>query len=130
MKIFTGKVVSKKMEKTATVAVERVFVHPVYKKRTKRIKKYQVHDELGVGIVGSLVKFTASRPYSKTKRWKIITAFKKTTGDKPVDELNADMSSSFRRTPRLKGGEDVIEAVGSAKDKGQSTKKKKEKVKS
>jgi len=37
-----------------------------------------------------------------------ITAFKKTTGDKPVDELNADMSSSFRRIPRQYGREDVI----------------------
>ncbi len=38
----------------------------------------------------------------------LITTFKKTTGDKPVDELNADMSSSFRRIPRQYGGEDVI----------------------
>jgi len=38
-----------------------------------------------------------------------ITAFKKTTGDQPVDELNADVSSSFRGgNPARYGGEDVI----------------------
>jgi small subunit ribosomal protein S17 len=71
MKIFTGKVISKKMEKTATVAVERVVVHPVYKKRIKRIKKYQVYDEVGTKV-GQVVKFAASKPFSKTKKWKII----------------------------------------------------------
>ncbi len=71
MKIFTGKVISKKMEKTATVAVERVVVHPVYKKRMRKTKKYHVHDEMGSQI-GQGVKFVASRPYSKLKRWKVI----------------------------------------------------------
>ncbi len=71
MKIITGKVISKKMEKTATVAVERIVVHPVYKKRIRRVKKYQVHDELGVEV-NQIVRFAASKPFSKTKRWKII----------------------------------------------------------
>lgn len=71
MKIFTGKVISRKMEKTATVTVGRVVAHPVYKKRFKRTKKYHVHDELGTKV-GDKVKFIESRPYSKLKRWKII----------------------------------------------------------
>lgn len=71
MKIFTGKVVSKKMQKTATVEVERVLTHPIYRKKIKRVKKYHVHDELGASI-GQIVRFVASKPYSKTKKWKII----------------------------------------------------------
>ncbi len=71
MKIFTGKVVATKTAKTATVAVERMTIHPLYKKRLKRITKYQVHDEAGVKI-GDHVKFADSRPYSKTKKWKIV----------------------------------------------------------
>ena len=71
MKIFTGRVISKKMEKTATVAVERVVIHPVYKKRVKKVKKYQVHDEFGTEV-GQTIKFSASKPFSKTKKWKII----------------------------------------------------------
>lgn len=71
MKIFIGKVTATKMAKTATVAVERIVVHPMYKKRFGRDTKFQVHDEFGVKI-GDLVKFTASKPYSKTKKWKIL----------------------------------------------------------
>lgn len=71
MKILTGKVVSKKMAKTATVEVTRVVVHPLYKKRFKREKRYHVHDEIGVSV-GQTVKFVACRPISKLKKWKII----------------------------------------------------------
>lgn len=75
MKIFKGKVVGTKMSKTATVAVERVVVHPLYKKRFRRDTKYQVHDEFGVKV-GDTVKFTACKPYSKTKKWKITEVVK------------------------------------------------------
>jgi len=71
MKIFTGKVISTKMTNTTTVAVERVVVHPVYKKRFKRIKKYHLQDDLGA-VVGQTVKFVASKPYSKLKKWKLV----------------------------------------------------------
>lgn len=75
MKIFTGKVVSTKMAKTATVAVERVVVHPLYKKRFKRVKKYHVHDDIGAKV-GQKVKFAASKPMSKLKKWKILEVIK------------------------------------------------------
>jgi len=70
MKIFTGNVIAVKNAKTATVSVERVKVHPIYKKRFKRATKYQVHDEIGVKV-GDIVEFKDSKPYSKLKRWKI-----------------------------------------------------------
>lgn len=71
MKIFTGKVTSHKMAKTAVVAVERTVVHPVYLKRYKRQKKYHVHDEVGMKV-GDTVKFVAGKPVSKTKKWRVI----------------------------------------------------------
>ena len=70
MKIFTGKVIGLKQAKTATVSVERVKIHPLYKKRFTRSTKYQVQDDLGVKL-GDNVKFSGSRPYSKSKKWKI-----------------------------------------------------------
>lgn len=70
MKIFTGRVIATKSAKTATVSVERVIVHPLYKKRFRRDTKYQVHDEIGVKV-NNMVKFVASKPYSKVKKWKI-----------------------------------------------------------
>ncbi len=71
MKVFTGKVISTKMSKTATVSVVRSFAHPVYKKRVKKTKKYHVHDTFDVKV-GDVVKFVACRPISKLKKWKII----------------------------------------------------------
>jgi small subunit ribosomal protein S17 len=86
MKIFTGKVISTKMKKTATVAVGRVVKHPVYKKRFRRIKKYHVHDEIGVSD-GQEVMFVACKPYSKLKRWKIIRIVEK-SAKKQVKKQN------------------------------------------
>jgi small subunit ribosomal protein S17 len=77
MKLFTGTVISTKMAKTATVAVERIVAHPVYKKRIKKVKKYHVHDEQGVKV-GDIVKFVASAPVSKLKKWKIVEVVKDT----------------------------------------------------
>lgn len=71
MKILTGKVISTKMPKTATVVVERIVVHPLYGKRVRRRKKYHVQDESGARV-GQVVKFVASKPFSKLKRWEII----------------------------------------------------------
>lgn len=88
MKIFEGKVISTKMDKTATVAVERVLVHPVYKKRIKRTKKYHVHDEMGTEV-GQEVQFVASKPHSKLKKWKLIGV----VGDK-------------KKTKKAKGGKE------------------------
>lgn len=71
MKIFTGKVTAKKMQKTVTVEVERTVRHPLYGKRYKRAKKYQVHDDFDVKV-GDIVKFAACKPVSKLKKWKIV----------------------------------------------------------
>lgn len=81
MKIFTGIITAKKSEKTVTIAVTRVMAHTIYKKRIKRIKKYQVHDELGASV-GQRVNFVASRPYSKTKKWKVLEIVSKQEGKK------------------------------------------------
>ena len=73
MKIFTGKVISTPTDKTVKIAVTRVTVHPLYGKRLKRIKKYLVHDEIGAKI-GDVVRFAATKPVSKLKKWKILGA--------------------------------------------------------
>ncbi len=71
MKIFTGVVENIKNAKTASVLVERVVVHPLYKKRLKRMKKYLVDDEFGAEV-GDIVHFVATKPISKMKKWKIV----------------------------------------------------------
>lgn len=59
------------MQKTATVEVERIVAHPMYLKRLKRTKKYQVHDDYDTQV-GQVVKFVACKPISKLKKWRIV----------------------------------------------------------
>lgn len=75
MKTLKGTVVKTKMAKTATVAVERRRIHPIYKKGVKVTKKYHAHDEIGVKV-GDKVKMVETRPISKTKTWKIVEIVK------------------------------------------------------
>lgn len=71
-----GLVVSNKMEKTITVAVERRVPHPLYKKAIRRTKKYHAHDQENTCNIGDLVRIRESRPLSKTKRWRLVEVVK------------------------------------------------------
>jgi small subunit ribosomal protein S17 len=71
-KIYTGKIISNKMDKTVVVAVTRLFQHPVYKKTVKRVTKFKAHDENNKCQIGDIVKIIETRPLSKDKRWLII----------------------------------------------------------
>lgn len=76
-KIFTGKVVSDKMDKTVVVEVTRLVQHPVYKKTIKYRKKFMAHDEENKCKVGDIVSIIESRPLSKRKRWVVLDIIKK-----------------------------------------------------
>lgn len=71
-KVYTGKVVSDKMDKTVVVAVTRLFQHPRYKKTVKRIARFKAHDENNRCTVGDNVKIIEVRPQSRDKRWMVI----------------------------------------------------------
>ncbi len=71
-KIYTGKVISNKMDKTVVVAVTRLFQHPVYKKTVKRVTKFKAHDENNKCQIGDIVKIIETRPLSKEKSWAVI----------------------------------------------------------
>jgi small subunit ribosomal protein S17 len=69
--MYTGKVVSDKMEKTIVVEVTRIVKHPLYHKYIKRRKKLHAHDELNDAHIGDTVQIIESRPLSRTKRWRM-----------------------------------------------------------
>ena len=69
---FIGTVVSDKMQKTVVVEVERIKIHPKYKRRYKIHKKYKAHDERGEYKVGDKVFIEECRPISKEKKWRVI----------------------------------------------------------
>lgn len=56
------------MAKTLVVAVSRVKMHPLYKKRFVVSKKYYVHDEENLAQLGDTVKIQECRPLSRLKR--------------------------------------------------------------
>lgn len=68
----TGRVVSNKMDKTASVLVERLVKHPVYGKYIKRSTKLLVHDEHNVCQEGDIVAIASCRPISKNKSFKLL----------------------------------------------------------
>ena len=70
-KTRTGKVISDKMQKTITVAVENHVKHPLYNKIVKRTYKLKAHDENNDAKVGDIVKVVETRPLSKDKRWRL-----------------------------------------------------------
>jgi small subunit ribosomal protein S17 len=76
-KTRTGLVVSNKMEKTITVAIERQVAHPLYKKYFKKTTKLMVHDEKGECNIGDKVKIMETRPLSLKKRWRLVEIVEK-----------------------------------------------------
>jgi len=64
-----GRVLSNKMEQSATVLVERKVKHPVYGKYVRKSKKYHVHDDKNELEIGDVVQIKECRPMSKTKAW-------------------------------------------------------------
>jgi small subunit ribosomal protein S17 len=78
-KRLVGRVISDKMDKTVTVAIERRRMHPLYKKVVSSTKKVKAHDETNTVPLGALVQIVESKPLSKTKRWVVEKVLESTT---------------------------------------------------
>ena len=76
-KVYQGRVVSDKMDKTITVVVEPYKSAPIYGKRVKYSKKYYAHDENNEAKVGDIVKIMETRPLSATKRFRLLEIVEK-----------------------------------------------------
>ena len=75
-KVFTGTVVSDKMDKTIVVSVDTFGTAKLYKKRVKKSHKFHVHDENNTAKVGDVVRFMETRPLSKTKCYILVEVVK------------------------------------------------------
>lgn len=71
-KVYVGRVVSDKMDKTITVLVETYKKHPLYGKRVKYSKKFKAHDENNVAKLNDIVKIMETRPLSATKNFRLV----------------------------------------------------------
>ena len=67
-----GRVVSNKMDKGVSVAIERLVRHPVYRKYIRRTTKVLAHDEDNACKEGDTVAIVECRPISKRKSWRVV----------------------------------------------------------
>lgn len=78
-KRLIGRVISDKMDKTVTVAIERRSMHPLYGKVVSSTKKVKAHDETNEVPLGAIVQLVESKPLSKTKRWVVEKVLQSTS---------------------------------------------------
>ena len=76
-KTRVGVVVSNKMQKTITVAIERRVSHPIYKKYFRKTTKLMAHDEKNECHIGDRVKIMETRPLSSRKKWRLVEVVEK-----------------------------------------------------
>ena len=69
---IVGRVVSDKMDKTVSVAIERMIKHPVYGKYIRRTSKVLAHDAENACKEGDRVAISEVRPISKNKSWAVV----------------------------------------------------------
>jgi small subunit ribosomal protein S17 len=72
VRVLTGRVVSNRMDKTASISVERLVKHPLYGKYIRRTTKLLAHDENNECRIGDKVNIAETRPLSKRKAWRVV----------------------------------------------------------
>lgn len=72
-----GKVVSNKMQKSITIAVNRKVKHAIYGKFMNKTTKFMAHDEKNEAGIGDTVRISETRPLSKSKRWRLVEIIEK-----------------------------------------------------
>ncbi len=72
-----GKVVSDKMDKTVSVAIERQIKHATYGKYIRRTSKVMAHDENNECKIGDRVAISETRPVSKNKSWQVVNVIER-----------------------------------------------------
>ena len=76
-KVYQGRVVSDKMDKTITVVIDTYKSAPIYGKRVKYSKKYYAHDENNEAKTGDTVQIMETRPLSAKKRFRLVKIIEK-----------------------------------------------------
>lgn len=96
-KVFKGKVVRDKMQKTIIVEVERKYRHPIYKKVVREKKKYKVHNPEDMAHVGDSVKIMETRPLSKEKHWRLAMIIEKAKG---IEDIKEDIKTEEQKNEK------------------------------
>ena len=76
-----GRVISDRMDKSVTVAIERLVRHPVYGKYIRRTTKVLAHDEDNGCRQGDTVAISECRPLSRRKSWQVVEVVTRAASD-------------------------------------------------
>ena len=76
-KVYQGRVVSDKMDKTITVVIDTYKSAPIYGKRVKYSKKFYAHDENNEAKTGDTVQIMETRPLSAKTRFRLVKIVEK-----------------------------------------------------
>lgn len=121
-----GRVTSTKMKKTVTVLVERVAMHPLYKKTYLQSKKYLVDASVELKD-GDVVEIIKVKPISKTKHWRVVKVIGRDLAEITKEQLKAKAEEVITEVmPEEKEG-DRVQGIGSSEEEKVE---KKEKIKS
>jgi small subunit ribosomal protein S17 len=71
-----GIVSSDKMQKTVVVRVDRLVLHPKYRRYVRRTSKFMAHNETDA-VIGDKVRIVETRPLSARKRWRVVEIVQK-----------------------------------------------------
>ena len=77
---IVGRVVSDKMDKTVSVAIERLVKHPVVGKYMRRTSKLLAHDENNECNIGDRVAISECTPFAKNKSWRVVEIVERALG--------------------------------------------------
>jgi len=72
IKTLTAVVVSKSGDKSIKAAINYKVRHPKYGKYVRRHSTFGVHDEHNKAAVGDVIEVASCRPYSKTKKYRLV----------------------------------------------------------
>ena len=81
LRTISGRVVSDKMDRTVSVAIERLVKHPVYGKYIRRTTKIMAHDEGNQCKAGDTVTIAECRPVSKHKSWRVVEVVERASAE-------------------------------------------------
>ncbi len=112
---MVGRVVSVKNKNTATILVERVAKHPLYKKTYKQSKKYLADDQLGVKL-GDIVEFVNCKPVSKRKSFKTVKILGKNFAEIAKEHLKEKAEAAIAEVmPEV--GKSVDQSISGSEEK-------------
>jgi len=92
-----GVVTSDKMDKTISVRMDRKTKHPLYGKYVKRKTIFKAHDPDNTAFEGDIVEIEFCRPYSKTKRWRLVRVVKQ--GPASIESMESGETAAPAAVP-------------------------------